>query len=127
MAAVRMSTIISMRSHALQRQCTHTCGGLPAAGVPCPPHTQMVGIACSPEEYAQLQADTKANKRQKAVKYAIAGAAGVAVVTGAAVLLSVGNLGMTLQNIPFDAFSGDCCECCGECCGSLLGGGCVVS
>jgi hypothetical protein len=76
-------------------------------------------------------------------KWAIGGAAGVAVVAGVAAALAFGDLAGTLANMPVgDAMSavdlntfisditgfGDCCGGCGDCCGDCgdICGACVT-
>lgn len=109
-----------------------------AASVVCP-HTQMVGFQTTPQEWAKMQAKIRHNKRVRIAKYAIGGAAAVAVVAGAVAFFAFGSVGATVANAPIgDAAvslggagdllgggggggGGDCCGCdgcdgCGDCC-----------
>lgn len=95
----------------------------------------------------RLQAVPPNERRKKIIKWAVGGAAGVAIVAGVAAALTFGDLASTLANMPvgdamsamggdlggffdglgdaFDCCGGDCggCDCCGDCgdlCGACL-------
>lgn len=97
-----------------------------------------------------LQAVPPNERRKKIIKWAVGGAAGVAIVAGVAAALTFGDLASTFANMPvgdamqamggdlggffdglgdaFDCCGGDCgdcggCDCCGDCgdlCGACL-------
>eukprot|EP00879_Flechtneria_rotunda_P001855 GHRR01002023.1.p1 GENE.GHRR01002023.1~~GHRR01002023.1.p1 ORF type:complete len:570 (+),score=126.11 GHRR01002023.1:3309-5018(+) len=106
-------------------------------------HTTMVGFETTPEKYEQMQALPPSERRKRIIKWAIGGAAGIAVVAGVAAALTFGDLASTLSNLPVgDAMGaggdlgnlfgnlGDMggCDCCGECCGDCgdLCGACLT-
>jgi len=98
--------------------------------VPCQ-HTSLVGIETTQSKFEEMQKDRQKGKKVLPSKYAIGGAAGVAVIAGVGLAIGFGDLGATLANAPIlDALAGGLGDalavpldaiggCCGDCFGSI--------
>ncbi|KIZ01618.1 hypothetical protein MNEG_6345 [Monoraphidium neglectum] len=101
----------------------------------------MVGFEVSTQDYKKLKKLPAAQRRAKIAKWAIGGAAGVAVVAGVTLALTFGSLASSVANTPvgdamtsvggadmdsmmqlFNNGGGDCCggDCPAECHGCAV-------
>lgn len=67
----------------------------------------MAGFETSVADYKKLRALPAAQRRQKIIRWAIGGAAGVGIVAGVTIALTFGSLASSLANTPIaDAMAG---------------------
>jgi len=104
------------------------------------PHTSMVMVETTKEKREQMEKKKAQGKKVIPMKYAVGGAAGVAVIVGAGLAIGFGDIGASLANVPImdtlvggfgdaiqglgqgiedgaDAVGGFCEGCFDNCCG----------
>jgi len=97
--------------------------------VPCQ-HTSMVGIETTQSKFEEMKKDKHSGKKVIPSKYAVGGAAAVAVIAGVGLAIGFGDIGATIANAPvLDALAGGLgdaiapvFEAVGGCCGGCFDG-----